>query len=92
MPSMIDNLYHGKLDFSATSFEDFHAQALLDVISQKEGQLLTRLKQKDRVAFQKYSQASEELLGLASLEKFRQGFALGCRLASETFDLDTKGK
>ncbi len=89
MSKFIEDFYYGNIEPQESSSE--HKTELkrkLNILTQVEEQLTSKLTKEDKELFVKYASQSSEFLCISNADSFIAGFRLGARFTYDTFVTD----
>ena len=86
MSHSIEDFYYGNIE-PQESIPELKAEIKkkLDVLSQTEEQLTSKLTEEEKVLFMKYASQSSEFLCVSNADSFIAGFRLGAKFTYDTF-------
>ena len=89
MSHFIEEFYYGNIE-PQESITELKAEIKkkLDVLSQTEEQLTSKLTEEEKVLFMKYASQSSEFLCVSNADSFIAGFRLGAKFTYDTFVAD----
>ena len=89
MSHFIGEFYYGNIE-PQESITELKAEIKkkLDVLSQTEEQLTSKLTEEEKVLFMKYASQSNEFLCTSNADSFISGFRLGAKFTYDTFVID----
>ena len=89
MSHFIEDFYYGNIE-PQESITELKAEIKkkLDVLSQTEEQLTSKLTEDEKVLFMKYASQSSEFLCVSNADSFIAGFRLGAKFTYDTFVTD----
>lgn len=89
MSHFIEDFYYGNIE-PQESITELKAEIKkkLDVLSQTEEQLTSKLTEEEKVLFMKYASQSSEFLCVSNADSFIAGFRLGAKFTYDTFVAD----
>lgn len=92
MSDFIEDFYYGNIEpqeISTTLSTELKRK--LDLLSQAEEQLTSKLTDEEKELFIKYASQSSEFLCVSNADSFIAGFRLGARFTYDTFINNRKG-
>ena len=92
MSEFIEDFYYGNIEpqeISTTLSTELKRK--LDLLSQAEEQLASKLTDEEKELFIKYASQSSEFLCVSNADSFIAGFRLGARFTYDTFINNRKG-
>lgn len=92
MSDFIEDFYYGNIEpqeISTTLSTELKRK--LDLLSQAEEQLTSKLTDEEKELFIKYASQSSEFLCISNADSFIAGFRLGARFTYDTFINNRKG-
>ncbi len=92
MSDFIEDFYYGNIEpqeISTTLSTELKRK--LDLLSQVEEQLASKLTDEEKELFMKYASHSSEFLCVSNADSFIAGFRLGARFTYDTFINNRKG-
>lgn len=92
MSDFIEDFYYGNIEPQEISTElRTELKRKLDLLSQAEEQLTSKLTDEEKELFIKYASQSSEFLCISNADSFIAGFRLGARFTYDTFIEKKKG-
>ena len=86
MSNIIEELYYGNVEPQALSSElSVKLSKKLNVLTEKEEELTSKLTDEDKKLFLSYVNAYNEFLSLSNTDSFISGFKLGAKFTYDTF-------
>ncbi len=89
MSKFIEDFYYGNIEPQESSSElNTELKRKLNLISQTEEQLTSKLTEEEKTLFMKYASQSSEFLCVSNADSFIAGFRLGAKFTYDTFVAD----
>lgn len=92
MADFIEDFYYGNIEPQECNTKlNAELKTKLDLLTQTEEQLTSKLNDEEKALFMKYTKHSGEFLCISNADSFISGFRLGARFTYDTFVKKQKG-
>ena len=92
MSDFIENFYYGNIEPKECNNELYaELKTKLDLLTQAEEQLTSKLSDEEKALFMNYAKHSTEFLCISNADSFISGFRLGAKFTYDTFVKNQKG-
>lgn len=89
MSKFIEDFYYGNIEPQESRSElNTELKRKLNMLTQTEEQLTTKLTEEEKALFMKYTSQSSEFLCVSNADSFIAGFRLGSKFTYDTFVAD----
>ena len=91
MSDFIEDFYYGNIEPQEISTEhSLELKKKLDLLTETEEQLTSKLTEEEKELFMKYAGQSSEFLCVSNADSFTVGFRLGARFTYDTFFINNR--